>query len=139
MACPEFEDLILDYCDGAASPADSALLEVHVADCGDCRAYLTLQRELDLRISRSIPRPALSPEFAWLLAARIAEARHSPRVRWLPRMLDWTGYLCLAAAAGYLIQELPHSGNWVGLAALAGSAAFSLWETGKVLRDNFGR
>ena len=138
MACPEFEDLILDYCEGAASPADSALLESHIAACVGCRAYLSQQRELDLRLSQSLPRPALSPQFAAHLAARIAEQRRSPRLLWLPRILDGIGYLSLASAAGCLIQQLPHAGTWIGLAALAASAAFGLWETGKALRGNYG-
>ncbi|HUE04536.1 MAG TPA: zf-HC2 domain-containing protein [Bryobacteraceae bacterium] len=138
MACPEFEDLILDYCEGAASPADRALLESHVAACGDCRALLAMQQELDLCLSRSIARPVLSTAFAPRLAARMAEQRRAPQFRWLPRILDGIGYLSLASAAGCLIQQLPHPGIWIGLTALAGSAAFGLWETGKALRDSFG-
>jgi anti-sigma factor RsiW len=138
MACPEFEDLILDYCEGAACPADSALLESHVAACSGCRAYLAMQQELDLRLSKSLARPALSADFAAHLAARIAEQRHAPRLRWLPRVLDGIGYLSLASAAGYLLQQLPHAGTWIGLAALAGSAVFGIWETGKALRTNYG-
>jgi len=96
MACPEFEDLILDYCEGAASPADGALLESHIAACAGCRQYLALQRELDLRLAKSLARPALSPDFARELTARMAERRRTPRLRWLPRILDSTGYLSLA-------------------------------------------
>ena len=138
MACAEFEDLILDYCEGAASPADGALLESHVAACSGCRAELALQQELDLRLTKSLVRPSLSPAFAGRLAARMAVERRSPRLRWLPRILDGIGYLSLASAAGYLIQQLPHAGTWVGLAALAGSAVFGLWETGKALRTTYG-
>ena len=73
MACPEFEDLILDYCEAAASPADSALLESHVAGCPACRSSLAQQQELELRLAKSLTQPALSPAFAPRLAARIAE------------------------------------------------------------------
>jgi anti-sigma factor RsiW len=138
MPCHEFEDLILDYCEGAASPADGALLESHIAVCGGCRARLAMQQELDLRLSKSFPRPALSPAFAARLAARMEQQRHAPRLLWLPRILDGIGYLSLASAAGCLIQQLPHPGTWIGLAALAASAAFCLWETGKALRAAYG-
>ena len=138
MACPEFEDLILDYCEGAASAADGALLESHIAACGGCRAHLAQQQELDRRLSNSLPRPALSPAFAAHLAARIAEQRRSPRLLWLPRILDGIGYLSLASAAGCLLQQLPHAGTWIGLTALAASAAFCFWETGKALRASYG-
>ena len=138
MACPEFEDLILDYCEGAAAPADAALLESHMAACGNCRAHLAGQQELERRLSNSLVRPSLSPAFAGRLAARIAVERRTPQFRRLPRILDGIGYLSLASAAGCLIQQLPHAGTWIGLAALAGSAAFGLWETGKALRTTYG-
>jgi anti-sigma factor RsiW len=141
MACPEFEDLILDYCDGAASPADSAILEAHIAVCAGCRWYLAAQQELDLRLAKSLPRPALSPQFTAHLAARIAIAggrnqrRHS-QFRSLPRILDGIGYLSMAAAAVCLMQQLPHAGVWIALTA---SAAFTLWQTGKALWGAYGQ
>jgi anti-sigma factor RsiW len=138
MACAEFEDLILDYCEGAASPADRTLLETHVAACTGCRAYLAVQRELDLRLAQTVAHPALSPAFEAQLAARIAQAARPSHVPWLPRVLDWTGYLSLAAAGAYLLQQLPHAADCIGLTALAASAVYSLWQTGKALRHNFG-
>jgi anti-sigma factor RsiW len=138
MACPEFEDLILDYSEGAAAPADCALLESHIAACVDCRAYLAQQQQLDLRLAKSLARPTLSPAFHANLAARIAVERRAPQFLWLPRTLDAVGYLSLASAAGYLIQQLPHAATWVGLVSLAASAAFGIWETGKALRTTYG-
>jgi len=139
MACAEFEDLILDYCGGASSPADRALLESHIAVCAGCRAEFAIQRELDLRLAKSLVRPTLSPAFAGRLAARIASERRAPQFHKLPRILDGIAYLSLASAAGYLIQQLPHSAAWIGLAALAGSAAFALWEAGKALSITYGQ
>jgi len=138
MNCREFEDLILESCDGAVSPAGRALLDSHLADCAGCRAYLETQRELDLLLARSISPPALSPAFGHRLAARIAGQRQAPRFRRLPRVLDWIGYLSLAFLAGRLIQQLPHASDWIALVSVAGCMAFGLWETGKALRDNFG-
>ena len=138
MACPEFEDLILDYSEGAASPPDSALLESHIAACADCRGYLAQQQELDLRMAKSMARPALSPAFDARLAARIAVEGRTPRFLWLPRVLDAVGYLSLATAAGCLIQQLPNAASWVGLVSIGASAAFGLWEMGKALRTTYG-
>jgi anti-sigma factor RsiW len=135
MACPEFEDLILDYCEGATSHADSAILESHVAACAGCRSYLAAQQELDLRLAKSLARPALSPQFAAHLAARIAVERRHPQFRRLPRILNDIGYLSMAAAAICLLQQLPHARVWIALAA---SAAFTLWQTGKALRATYG-
>ena len=138
MACPEFEDLILDFCEGAASPPDAALLQSHIATCAACRAYLAGQQELDLRLAKSLTQPTLSPSFAGRLAARIAAQPRAPQFRWIPRILDGIGYLSMAAAAGYLLQQLPHAADWVGLTVLAASAAFGIWETGKALRATYG-
>jgi anti-sigma factor RsiW len=138
MACPEFEDLILDYCEGASSPTDRALLESHIAACILCRESLAEQQELDLRLAKSLTQPALSPAFAADLAARIAGERRTPQFRRIPAVLDAVGYLSIAATAGYLIQQLPHAGQWIGTVVLASSAAFCLWETGKALRTTYG-
>ena len=137
MACPEFEDLILDYCEGASSPADSVLLESHIAACLPCREYLAQQQELDLRLAKSLPRPALSASFAANLTARIAVERRAPRFRRFARVLDTIGYLSLATAAGCLIEQLPHANQWFGHAILASSAAFCLWHTAKALRITY--
>ena len=138
MACPEFEDLILDYCEAAASHADSALLESHVAGCPACRSSLAQQQELELRLAKSLTQPALSPAFAPRLAARIASERRAPQFFWLPRILNGIGYLGMAAAAGYLLQQLPHAADWVGITVVAACAAFGVWEMGKALRTTYG-
>lgn len=137
MACLEFEDLILDYCEGAASPADGAMLEAHIAVCPACRASLAEQQELDLRLAKSLDRPALSPQFAGTLAARIAAEPRRRRLLWLPRILNGVGYLGMAAAGGYVLQQLPHSGDWVGVVVLSACSAFGAWQTGKALRENY--
>jgi anti-sigma factor RsiW len=138
MACPEFEDLILDYCDAAASPADSELLQSHIAACTGCRDFLAQQQELDLRLAKSLAAPSLSAAFDQRLAGRIALQRRTAELRWLPRILDGIGYLSMATAAGWLIQQLPHNGVWIGTIALAASAAFGVWETGKALKATYG-
>ena len=136
MACPEFEDLILDYCEAAASPADSALLESHIAACPACRFSLAEQQELDLRLAKSLAVPSLSPAFGPRLASRIAAERRAPQFRWLPRILDGIGYLGMATAAGFLLQQLPHAA--VGVTIIAASSAFGVWEMGKALRETYG-
>ncbi|HEX3745080.1 MAG TPA: zf-HC2 domain-containing protein [Bryobacteraceae bacterium] len=138
MACSEFEDLILDYCEGAAPAADRRLLESHIAACAGCRDFLAQQQELDLRLVKSLPRPTLSAAFHQQLAAHIAAESRTPRFGWLPRALNTVGYLSLATAAGCLIQQVPHAASWVGLATLAASASFGIWEMGKALRSTYG-
>ena len=136
MGCREFEDLILDYSEGAASPADRALLESHIAACGECRSELARQQELDLRLAKTLIAPALSPVFDARLAARLTahSSGQSARYRWLPRTLDTVGYASLAAVAVYFLQQAPGAGIAVAVAA---SAAFTLWQTGKAVRSSF--
>ena len=138
MACHEFEDLIFDSCEGAPAPAEIARLEAHLAVCSGCRAFLETQQRLDRQLACSIPRPALSPVFGHRLAARIARQRQAPRFGRLPMVLDWIGYLGLAFVAGRLIQQVPHAGAWIVAVGVAGSAVFSLWETARALRHNYG-
>ena len=38
--CDEVRDLLVDHADGALSPADSARLAEHAAECPDCRALV---------------------------------------------------------------------------------------------------
>lgn len=40
LSCQELVELVTDYLDGALPPADRARFDAHIADCGDCRAYL---------------------------------------------------------------------------------------------------
>ena len=138
MACPEFEDLILDYCEGASSPADSALLESHIAACLPCREHLAQQQELDFRLAKSLPRPTLSHAFAENLAARIAVEQRTPRFRRITRALDTIGYVSLATAAGFLIEQVPHASQWIGQIIVVSSAAFCLWQMAKALRTTYG-
>jgi anti-sigma factor RsiW len=138
MNCPEFEDALFEYCEGGAAPAEIARVESHLAGCAGCRAFLETQQELDRKLTRSLPRPALSPAFGPRLAGRLAVARHGPWFRRFPLVLDSVGYLSLAFLCGRLIEQLPHAGAWLALAASAGSVVFSLWETGKALRGNYG-
>lgn len=136
MACDRFEDLILDYCEDAASPADRALLAAHLADCNACRAALTRQQELDRTLTAALIPRTLSEGFAPRLSARLAEQDRAPRHPWLPRVLDGIGYVSLAFAGACIVQHIPEAANWIALAALAASAAFALWQTGKALRHN---
>ncbi|MEI9976235.1 MAG: hypothetical protein WDO73_31830 [Ignavibacteriota bacterium] len=130
--------MILDYSEGAASAADSALLESHIAACTDCRAYLAMQQELDLRLAKSLVKPTLSPAFAGQLAARIAAESRKPQFHYLPRILNAIGYLSIATASGYLLQQLPDAGAFLGIASLTASIGFGVWQMGKALRTTYG-
>jgi anti-sigma factor RsiW len=133
MPCREFEDLILDYCEGQTSPADGALAESHAAVCPDCRLYFAAHQELDSQFSHYLVPCSLSDSFLPRLASAIARERRPPQFHLLPRALDAAAYLSLAFAAGCLMEQVPHAAAWIGVAAFAASAAFALWESAKAL------
>ena len=45
LTCPELVELVSDYLEGTLPEADRARLESHVADCGNCAAYVRQMRE----------------------------------------------------------------------------------------------
>lgn len=44
LACREFVELVTDYLEGAVPPAEKRRLEVHLAECPGCAAYLEQMR-----------------------------------------------------------------------------------------------
>ena len=138
MACREFEDLILEYCEGAASPAARAAVDTHVAACPACREFLAEQQDLELRFSCSAVPASLSPAFSRRLVAKIADQRSSSRLRRFSGVLDAVGGLSVTFGAACLLQQLRHATVWISVVALAGTVGFSLWASAKALRSNLG-
>jgi len=135
MACDQFQDLILEYCEGAISPDDRKRVESHVAMCGDCRAFLAGQQELDARLARAIVPPKLSAGFERRVLAEIKSRPEGLRFRDFVEVLDWIAYSGLALAAIYLLQQLPDASTDIFWLAVAGSMGFGLWEARDLLRD----
>ncbi len=133
MACDRFEDLILEYCEGAISPDDRRCVESHVAVCGKCHAFLAAQRELDARLARAIVSPKLSAGFKRRLLAEIESG--GLRFGDFLEVLDWIGYSSLALAAIYLIEQSPDANLYIFWLAVAGSVGFGFWEARDLLRD----
>jgi predicted anti-sigma-YlaC factor YlaD len=44
ISCREFEDLIVDYLEGALTPRDERMARWHLRLCPECRSYLTAYR-----------------------------------------------------------------------------------------------
>jgi hypothetical protein len=135
MACNQFEDLILEYCEGPISPHDRKRVESHVAICGECRAFLAGQQELDARLMRAIVSPTLSAGFKRRVLAKIESEPEGLRFGDFLEVLDWIGYASLALAAVYLLDQSPDANLYIFWLALAGSVGFGLWEARDLLRD----
>ena len=77
MDCRIAEQRILESLD--SPPSFQEGLVIHLAACPACTAFAAKQRALDLRLSATLPPPALTPTFRADLRRRI---RHEPPAVW---------------------------------------------------------
>jgi predicted anti-sigma-YlaC factor YlaD len=100
MDCPDAIELISTHVDGRAAPSEVRLMELHVASCQSCRAYLgdalALDRKVRVRSAERIP----DLTDAILARARPPRARH---LTWLRVSLAWIGLLGVAQAVPNLV------------------------------------
>jgi Putative zinc-finger len=136
MTCDQFQDLILEYCEGAVSADDRKRVESHVAICGECRAFLAGQQELDARLARAIVAPQLSAGFKRRVLAETKFRPEGLRFGDFVEVLDWIAYSGLALAAIYLLQQFPDASTDIFWIAATGSLVYGLWEGSKLLRDS---
>ena len=127
MACHQFEDLILQHCEGASSPADRMRLEAHLSGCRDCRLFLQMQRELDRALASALPKPELSADFALRLRQRIVSQVVPRRFVSVFQALDYAGYGVLAVAGGYLLIDASNASAYIPRVAVAGALWFTIW------------
>ena len=71
MACPEYEDRILEMQEGTLPIADRRGVEEHMATCAACRGFSQRLDELDAVMTTVSRMPGLSPEFKTRLLRRI--------------------------------------------------------------------
>ncbi len=133
MPCTEYEDLILEYCEGALGADGLRRMEAHLAGCPECRSFLELQREIDHALARVVGKPALSPAFRQNLMRRV-EAESRARLCWVPVVLDVIGYSSVAAIGGIVLSVVvpPGYASWVAVAAYA---AAGVWLGFRILRE----
>ena len=94
MACPEFEELIAEGCNG------------HAAHCEECRALLEAFTEVDSKLDAAfagIPAPSGLRADVQLRIARDTQLR---RPSLLPEVLDFIGWAAVLAMAAILFPRL---------------------------------
>ena len=131
MHLTENEDQLQEYLDGSLPPQQAQALEAHLADCSECHAFLQDLRELDVELSHSLRKPALSPDFFERVRSQIELTASAPapkgdekrrlqtdyEANWtmlrkdlfraqLPALLDGLGYSVAAAVGAYLLFHL---------------------------------
>jgi anti-sigma factor RsiW len=106
MACAEYEELILDYFDGALSLEQHQSVEAHLAGCSGCREFWEAQQDLDAALAARFSPVALSAGFEQQVLERLDPEWESRRFWRLSQVLDLAGYLALTAAGGYVVFYL---------------------------------
>lgn len=72
MACPEYEDLVLELLENQLPASQRRALETHLSMCEPCRAFHAAQARLDRALATSLRRPVLPPDFKRRTLQRIA-------------------------------------------------------------------
>jgi anti-sigma factor RsiW len=136
MACPEYEDRILEMQEGTLPISDRFAVEEHLAACDGCRRFAQRLSELDAALAAAHSMPGLSVDFkarlmqridrdAPRLSAEAIEARkreieaeyHTimaglPHRVWLgrlPLLLDALGLISTALIAWSILRSMPES------------------------------
>lgn len=68
LMCRELVELVTDYLEGALSEAERARFDAHLAECVDCRAYMSQMRRSVGVLSRLATHELSADEQARLLA-----------------------------------------------------------------------
>jgi anti-sigma factor RsiW len=90
MPCAAFEDRLLDYADLAA--AEREVVDVHTANCADCREYLETLTSLDTHLSNQLIRVLAESKPSLDMAATTLARVRAPRPTALPELLDFVGW-----------------------------------------------
>ena len=114
--------LVLGWLDGTLTPDARAVIDAHVATCDRCRRLIANQ-EIARQALRSLPMPAVSPDFT----ARVRQ-RTSGRLAWLDAA-NWRAWtLAMMPAAALLVLAL-----WLPLrrdASWSMTAVLDFWSRG---------
>jgi anti-sigma factor RsiW len=91
MVCRETQEILLESFEGSLSALEERQLQQHVSTCPDCASFAAEQRQLDLRLRKTITAPQLGPGFRAALRSRIAKEQREPWPDWLPDMAYLAG------------------------------------------------
>lgn len=132
MACPEFEDRLIEYAniEGEAR----ACVDTHLAECAGCRQFLEALRVVDTELTARFARREVSTAFAAAVRHRVERGAAEQRLSFVPEILDFVGWGAIVALFGLMawwaVPFIPaFSSNQTALSlntALAAGGAFLL-------------
>jgi hypothetical protein len=127
MNCRDAQDWILEAVEpGRDSQRYAEDLRQHLTGCATCRSFLAVHNELDLRLARAIPAPALSPTFRSGLRKQI---RREPLRVWPDLLPDIVHLGSCGAATLVCALLLPFPAGATLTAGAAVTAATYLIQT----------
>jgi anti-sigma factor RsiW len=76
--CEDYELEVADLVDGTLAPEKARVVSLHLAGCCRCRKWRDEYAAMDRQLARAIPRPRLTIDFEWKLAARLRALGGAP-------------------------------------------------------------
>src|SRR5712692_5669036 len=97
MACPEFEDRLIEYADIEGEAR--ACVDSHLAECPGCREFLEALRVVDNELTARFGGREVSAAFAPAVRRRV-EREAAARLSFVPELLDFVGWGAIVALLG---------------------------------------
>jgi anti-sigma factor RsiW len=122
MACPQLEDLLVDYSELPA--AGRAAVDAHLVACGDCRAFYDALGGIDDALAAAFAPAAVGPGLGAAVRRRTLEAGPARRPSWIPEILDFIGWAAVVGVALYVVDDV---------SPVAQMDAYTAWAAGGVI------
>lgn len=120
--CVELNELVSALADGELTGAEKERVERHLADCAECRAFVSACRRIDRTVGEGLEPPAVEPA-RW--QAMLAQLKAAGRPREAPRRAR----IRPAKAVAFV--------STLAAACLLAVAVFMPWDTpGPIIRDD---
>ncbi len=100
MACPEFEDRLIEYADIEGEAR--ACVDAHLADCAGCRQFLEALRVVDTELTARFARREVSTTFAATVRHRVERGAAERPLSFVPEILDFVGWGAIVALFGLM-------------------------------------
>jgi anti-sigma factor RsiW len=104
MPCAELEDRLIDYAD--LDGDEQRAIDVHVAACAACRAYLDTLARLDAALTAKFAGRRVSAQFRPAVRAAARRQVLEKRPSFIPEVLDFIGWAAVLLIAVGLLQQL---------------------------------
>jgi len=100
MACPEFEDRLIDYADIEGEAR--ACVDTHLAECAGCRQFLEALLVVDTELTARFSGREASAALAVTVRRRVDREASARRLSFVPEILDFVGWGAIVALLGLM-------------------------------------